>query len=137
MIIIIPLGGKGERFKTNGYSLPKPLIKVFGKSLIEWVLDSLHLTLSSIKHVIIPYNNELQAFRFEEEIKHKYPHVSFLFFNMTQQTQGAAETIYLALSTLQNVEDMPILSLDGDNFYQIDILSFITSIKKSNLRYRN
>ena len=28
MNIIIPLGGKGERFKNNGYIDPKPFIKV-------------------------------------------------------------------------------------------------------------
>ena len=33
MNIIIPLGGKGERFK-NEYRLPKPLIKIFDKEMI-------------------------------------------------------------------------------------------------------
>ena len=28
MIILIPLGGTGERFKINGYSKPKSLIDV-------------------------------------------------------------------------------------------------------------
>ena len=31
MNIIIPLGGKGERFKINGFTSPKPLIKIFDK----------------------------------------------------------------------------------------------------------
>ena len=31
MNIIIPLGGKGERFLTQGYDKPKPLIKIFDK----------------------------------------------------------------------------------------------------------
>lgn len=30
MLIIIPLGGSGIRFKNNGYNLPKPLINVLG-----------------------------------------------------------------------------------------------------------
>ena len=34
MNIIIPLGGKGERFK-NEYRLPKPLIKIFDKEMIN------------------------------------------------------------------------------------------------------
>jgi molybdopterin-guanine dinucleotide biosynthesis protein A len=36
MNIIIPLGGKGERFAKNGYAQPKPLI--------QYVLDNLKLT---------------------------------------------------------------------------------------------
>ena len=39
MNIIIPLGGKGERFKKEGYISPKPLIKVLDKEIIFYVLD--------------------------------------------------------------------------------------------------
>ena len=35
MNIIIPLGGKGERFSKNGYDRPKPLIPIFDKRMIE------------------------------------------------------------------------------------------------------
>jgi CTP:phosphocholine cytidylyltransferase-like protein len=35
MNIIIPLGGRGERFSKNGYTQPKPLITIFEKSMIE------------------------------------------------------------------------------------------------------
>jgi len=123
MIIIIPLGGKGERFKTQGYQLPKPLVRAFGKPIIEWILDSLHLQKhADIHSVIIPYNNELEDYRFEDLIKYKYPTINFLFLKMVKQTDGAAETIYNSLCKLSDVADMPIISLDGDNFYNTDII---------------
>ena len=43
MNILIPLGGIGKRFSDEGYSFPKPLIKIFDKTMIEHVIDSLHL----------------------------------------------------------------------------------------------
>jgi molybdopterin-guanine dinucleotide biosynthesis protein A len=43
MNIIIPLGGVGSRFAAEGYTRPKPLIRVLGKEMIRWVLDSLDL----------------------------------------------------------------------------------------------
>ena len=43
MIIIIPLGGRGERFKKLGYKQPKALIHVFGKPILFWLLDSILL----------------------------------------------------------------------------------------------
>jgi hypothetical protein len=43
MNIIIPLGGVGSRFTVEGYTRPKPLIRVLGKEMIRWVLDSLDL----------------------------------------------------------------------------------------------
>jgi NDP-sugar pyrophosphorylase family protein len=39
MQIIIPMSGFGERFRRAGYSLPKPLIEVEGKSIIGHVID--------------------------------------------------------------------------------------------------
>ena len=35
MNIVIPLGGKGERFKNEDYTLPKVLTPVFGKKIIS------------------------------------------------------------------------------------------------------
>lgn len=39
MNIIIPMAGSGERFVKAGYTDPKPLIKVGGRMIIEYVLD--------------------------------------------------------------------------------------------------
>jgi NDP-sugar pyrophosphorylase family protein len=43
MIIIIPIGGIGQRFKDNGYKKPKALINIFGKSILSYLLDNLNL----------------------------------------------------------------------------------------------
>ena len=39
MKIIIPMAGYGQRFKNCGYQLPKPLIKVNNKMVIEYIVD--------------------------------------------------------------------------------------------------
>ena len=39
MQIIIPMSGFGERFRKAGYNVPKPLIKVDEKTIIEHVID--------------------------------------------------------------------------------------------------
>ena len=41
MNIIIPLGGKGERFKNNGYNNPKPLINIAGKAIVERLVEDI------------------------------------------------------------------------------------------------
>jgi len=38
MQIIIPMSGFGERFRKAGYDVPKPLIKVDGKPIIEYIV---------------------------------------------------------------------------------------------------
>ena len=39
MKIVIPMAGTGNRFVEKGYTDPKPLIKVNGKRIIEYILD--------------------------------------------------------------------------------------------------
>ena len=39
MQIIIPMSGFGERFRQEGYSVPKPLIEIDGKPIIAHVID--------------------------------------------------------------------------------------------------
>ncbi len=39
MQIIIPMSGFGERFRKAGYVIPKPLLKVNERSIIEYIID--------------------------------------------------------------------------------------------------
>ncbi|XWV26180.1 hypothetical protein QJ857_gp0898 [Tupanvirus soda lake] len=120
MIILIPLGGIGERFKKIGYRKPKPLINVMGKPIIYWLLDNLKM--DNISMVVIPYNNELEKYNFEDMLYKKYPGTKFKFLKLTSQTQGAAETVLKGIEMI-DIPDCPILCMDGDNFYTCDIVS--------------
>ena len=120
MILLIPLGGTGERFKKNGYKNPKALINVFGKPIIYYLLDNLNL--NDIEFVYIPYNKEYDLYRFEDKLKKDYPNIKFKFLKLSENTKGAAETINISLNLLSNY-DCPILCLDGDNFYSTNIIN--------------
>ena len=39
MQIIIPMSGFGERFKAAGYRIPKPLITINNKTIIQHVVE--------------------------------------------------------------------------------------------------
>jgi len=120
MILIIPLGGIGDRFKQNNYLRPKALINVFGKPILYYLIDNLNL--SNIDFIIIPYNKEYADYNFEDVLTNSYRNIKFHFFKLNYNTEGAAETLNIALKTL-NCADKPILCLDGDNFYTTDIIS--------------
>lgn len=118
-IIIIPLGGLGNRFSNNGYKLPKPLINVLGKPIIFWLLDNLKFETNDL--ILIHYNNILCNYRFEELLTHNY-NLNFKFIKLQNDTRGACETIKIALENININYDIPIISIDGDNFYTYDVL---------------
>jgi NDP-sugar pyrophosphorylase family protein len=39
MQIVIPMSGSGQRFRAEGYTKPKPLIEIDGRSIISYVID--------------------------------------------------------------------------------------------------
>ena len=39
--ILIPIAGRGQRFVDQGYVMPKQLIMVDDKQMIDWSLDSI------------------------------------------------------------------------------------------------
>ena len=128
MIILIPLGGIGNRFKTNGYDKPKALISVNNKPILFHLLDNLILDCRYIKFVYIPYNKEYVEYKLEQLIRERYPNIFFRFFQLENNTRGAVETINISLRDLTDKqliktdEDIPILCIDGDNYYKCDII---------------
>lgn len=120
MIIIIPLGGTGKRFKDEGFSYPKALIEVFDKPILYHLLDNLSIK-NHIRYVYIPYNKEYSEYNLEDKLGKRYQNIKFKFFKLKNNTKGALETIKIALDNIvdNNFIDCPILCLDGDNFYDI------------------
>lgn len=128
MNILIPLGGIGKRFSDYGYQVPKPLIKVLGKEIIFWLLDSLKI--SDEDNIYIPYNEYLEYYNFSEIINSKYPNI-----NLTPipDTRGASETILMGLNHF-NIEGKVIV-LDGDTWYNEDIIEKIRNIDGNSVLY--
>lgn len=121
MIIIIPLGGTGQRFKKNGYELPKALIEVDGISILYYLL--MNLNLKNVNFVYIPYNKEYKNYNFELKLENRFPEIEFKFLCLEEDTRGAAETLNIALKNLDAFHlDCPILSLDSDSFYKVDVI---------------
>ena len=119
MNIIIPLGGKGERFSKENYKQPKPLIQIFEKKMIEYVLDNLNY--SENDKVFIIYNNKLDEHHFNDFVKSKYKLDTYPI----DDTKGAVETLYKGITEILKTNDYheKTILLDCDTFYTEDIIS--------------
>ena len=122
MNILIPIGGIGRRFREAGYTRPKALVNVFGKSIIWHLLSNLNI--KKCHTIIIPYNKEYLRYNFEELMRNIFPEVNFKFICLEQNTRGAAESIAIALEGMTDSDRVkPVLCLDSDNFFTDDIIS--------------
>lgn len=130
MNIIIPIGGKGERFKAEGFKNPKPLIKVIGREMILRVIDCLKIQEGDDLYIF--YSKELEEYNFREIVEKEFPFVKFSL--IMNPTRGAAETLLLGLNDVVNLEKR-CLVLDCDTFYKTDILSLYRNIDNGAIFY--
>lgn len=95
--VVIPLAGKGSRFKERGYKKIKPLLDVDGKSLIEFVSDSIpqgqkyHFVVQK-DHIAL--NRELKA------TLEKYPQTELT--EIDHMTEGQACSAMLAVEKIHD-----------------------------------
>lgn len=120
MNIIIPIGGIGARFQTDGYTRPKPLINVLGRAMISYVIENLHINKDDVIHII--YNGDLDKFAFGEFIKHLYPKIKLM--RIDNRTRGAAETVVMCLRQFSDAElARKTITIDCDTFYVYDVVN--------------
>tara|TARA_B100001750_G_C15518642_1_gene609528 strand:- start:1396 stop:2121 length:726 start_codon:yes stop_codon:yes gene_type:complete len=121
MNILFPMGGRGSRL---GYysSNPKPLIKILGKTILEWSVQSLNLDGNYIFCINKKHDEE---FKISEQLKKIKPDCKVI--SIEYQTQGALETILHARKFIDNNEDLLISDADhfldwDSNFFQKNIV---------------
>jgi len=132
MNIIIPIGGVGQRFKDEGYDMPKPLVNVLGKPMIYKVIENINISPEDNIHIV--YHNHLKEYNFETLIKFYFPDKNISFISLDYLTKGAAETVLKCLETFSEDKIKEnVLLLDCDTFYEEDIISKYKSSKNKNV----
>ena len=109
--IVIPMAGAGSRFKTQGYTLPKPFIDVNGKMMIERVLEGVYYP-NAHYTLIIQKQFEEENKEQLEKLSSKY-HVAFI--SVEKLTQGASCTALAAHEVINN--NLPVIFADSDNIF--------------------
>lgn len=107
--VVIPMAGNGSRFASVGYKDPKPLIPVFGKPMISWVVKNLGLDAT---YTFITR----KEFGAEEYLRTLVPDCKIV--TVDRLTEGAACTILLAKEHVNN--DAPLLIINSDQYIEFE-----------------
>lgn len=65
--ILIPMGGRGQRFKNAGYKKTKPLIDVNGKPMIQIVIDNIKLNNS--RFIFLVSKDDVAEYSIDKTLK--------------------------------------------------------------------
>ena len=109
--ILIPMAGAGSRFKDAGYTFPKPLIEIHGKTMIQWVIDGLKL---NGKYIFIVQKEHEKKYNLRHFLKVLVPNSEVV--ETDGITEGAACTTLLAKKYINNSN--PLIISNSDQFIE-------------------
>jgi HAD superfamily hydrolase (TIGR01509 family) len=121
LVVLIPMAGAGSRFAAAGYELPKPLIEVNGKPMIQRVVDNLNI---NAKFVFVVQEEHYKKYNLATYLNLLVPGCEIIRTNGV--TEGAACTTLLAKDYINN--DKHLIIANSDQFVEWDSCDFMYSM---------
>ena len=110
--VIIPMAGRGSRFSDVGYILPKPLIKVNNKPMIQLVIESLNINPLTSNYIYIVQESHYIKYNLESLLTSLTPNCKIVKVNTI--TEGPVCTALLAEPFLDL--NIPVLLANSDQY---------------------
>ncbi len=121
--IVIPMAGRGSRFASAGYKLPKPLIEIHGHPMIEYVIRSITPSCPH-RFIFLCLKEHMDLFNLEERLNVLAP--GCIIVPVDQVTEGAACTVLLAEKWINN--DDPMMIANSDQYVDLDINAYLAAM---------
>ncbi len=117
--IVIPMAGLGSRFANVGYKLPKPLIDVNGKPMIQVVVENMNI---NAHYVFIAMKKHVEEYDVENTIK-EVTCGNYTIHTIDELTEGSACTVLKVRDIIDN--DNPMMLANSDQYLEWDSYDFL------------
>lgn len=127
MLVIIPMSGFGERFRSQGYNLPKPLIEIEGKTFVQHVYE---LFSPDDEYVFICNEDHLinEKYKMEEKIKSFCPKARIV--GIKSHKHGPIHAVNQVLNDYDEIREVIINYCDFTCYW--DYEDFLQKIRSCN-----
>lgn len=120
--IVIPMAGAGSRFARAGFELPKPLIDVRGRPMIEVVVDNLR-PVREHRFVFICQRAHVDNFELRKRLSTIAPGSCIVCVDGL--TEGAACTVLAARDLI--ADDTPLMIANSDQYVDTNIEGYLAA----------
>lgn len=118
--ILVPMAGRGSRFQKEGFALPKPLIPVKGKPMIQVVINNIAPTREH-EFIFLVLREHVEKYAIDRLLKEWTGGCKIVIVDSV--TEGAACTALLAKRFIDN--DDPLMIANSDQWVDIDIDQYL------------
>lgn len=108
--IVMPMAGEGSRFLKEGWTTPKPLIRLHGKELFLRAISSVSIEGVSMKYSFIVRQEHIDKYGIDRKIKEILPEAKV--FSVAKTTRGAVETCLMARSAMDKEDSLVVMDCD-------------------------
>jgi HAD superfamily hydrolase (TIGR01509 family) len=124
MNILIPMAGAGSRFASAGFTFPKPLIEIWGKPMIQVVVENINI---DANYIYIVQKSHYEKFNLKYVFNFMTPGCKIVLADGL--TEGAACTTLLAKEFINN--NNPLLIANSDQHIGWNSSEFSYCMKSS------
>jgi len=122
--IVIPMAGRGSRFFKAGYAVPKPLLPVRGRPMIEVVIENLRPSCPH-RFIFICQQEHIEGHALDRHLSRMAPSSNIIAIR--DVTEGAACTVLLAEDLINT--DMPLMIANCDQYVCVGIDSYLSAMR--------
>ena len=123
--IVIPMAGGGSRFQKAGFTLPKPLIPVFGRPMVQVVIDNVRPSMPH-RFIFIVQRAAVAQHRLDVLLRQWAPGCKIAMLDGI--TEGAACTVLTAKTLID--DDNPMMIANSDQYVELDIDDYLASMDR-------
>jgi len=124
--VVIPMAGAGSRFSKAGYSLPKPLIDVQGRPMIQIATE--YLRFPNARFIFIVQRSHNEKYKLEPLLKSIIQNCEIV--EIDGLTEGAACTVLAAKHLINN--DRHLIIANCDQYIDFDCAEFMYQVINRN-----
>lgn len=118
--IVVPMAGRGARFLSAGYTLPKPFIEIHGRPMIEYVIRNV-TPREEHRFIFLCLQEHIADHGMDRRLRDLVP--GCLIVPVDRVTEGAACTVLLAEEYAGGTERLMIAN--ADQYVDYDINAYL------------
>lgn len=123
--IVLPIAGRGQRFVDAGYDVPKPLIPVHGRPMIDTVVRNIR---PAVEHrfIFVALREHLDRLGMREALEEAAP--GSIVVPVDDVTEGAACTVLLARPHIDT--EAPLMLANSDQWVDTSIDAYLAAMDR-------
>lgn len=126
LTVVIPLAGSSRHFPKEDYPFPTPLIEVAGKTMIERVIDNLHLLCSDVHYIFIVPQDDVAKYSLDRTLQILTDN-NCTVVALKNATRGALCSTLMAINHIDL--ESPLLIVNGDQIIDYDLGEVLQGFK--------